>query len=1541
MATTPERDDPQQLRHDLGALRTAVAGQRAERDRAVKTVATLNAQIDTLNARIAAMSSAGDEEGARQQVEARAQLLQRRTDAFARIRAVDDQMRDVIGRLRDRIDPCDADPLAPLLLLPVRLETRYTPDARAVRVRIFPDDVHVDALDRGMTAAEQDAAGAYWAAVWRASDAQAAEAWRVLQQRVGKDRALWVVIGSEPTNLAARLTDDAPKLPTLSPATRRAAVARLLPDAFVVVALQGGARSTAIGAPIASEVVVGALSADGARLKEVGDARVIEGAEWLVDYAEAERIGLAVTLALQRPGTPIDQVFAFGVRRSLDPARGAPAELTDLLRAHRCTNGLAFVAQGTPTNNTETDRSGWQQRIEAAQPARDVLAEPPATSNAAMLGKALGIDSRALAEVDRALDAEQARARAMNVALWGPSWGSFLERAQQVSAKGVSLTDGGREATRAFHRDYVRGRGPLPAIRIGDQPYGILPVAQLDENTWKTPAGDRFEVELLTRLRRLRDKWSSCLANVPRLGVGAIDKTMGDMLGSAPVSFAVRVRSMLSGEFAPIATQLTGASDADLQLEALIESLIWEEINEAQMSRPFGSLAAQSRPLQLPYVHESDPAFIDALIGGRQLEAQSVLQALLALAWDAARRAADKESADGRLFEIVALSDRIPSASKERVLSLAGAAAHAESALYFAEATRVAQEVRAQPATLAQYQPIPAMQRSFGELALASTSATARDDLVVQAVLGWLTARGRLNELRDALKELATTGLDERRILVAETLDCASHRLDAWLTAVVERRRAANRDRQPGTVSIGAFGWVENLTPVGLRAADGGYLHAPSLMHAATAGILRSAYLSHNPDGGGDGAFAIDLASARVRLALELVDGIRQGQPLAALIGYRIERAMHQAHVDRLIYSLRAIAPLVQGKLTDRTDVLPPQAVEAVAATNVVDGLDIVAKYQGKVTGFSAQIIRDRLGQKPADNPYLTSLAWPKVSDDEWRAVVDAIEHAAAAIDAVADLLLAESVHQLVQGNVARASAAIDAAASGDSPPPEPDFSSTPASGVPIVHQLLIAANGGTPWNLDRPRSAAEPRLEAWAGAMLGDPDMIVVAQQGAARTTLAASGLCALDAIYDASDRRVFEQRVRAALAAAGQPIGVDVPFVDSPDPAWPPGLRAIGDVIELAGSLRALVTKARPAAAGDVALPSHTAARAISASELQSAHLRAVAAASALAARGQALQALVDADPNDAESLRAALEAVAAFGVAVPFVDDDRLELVASLVAAEAARRVIDATEQLKTQSVEALTQAGQTLFGDGFWIVCALEGAGASDAWDTAFAKVPEGATASGVRRFMTDRASVRDGVRRWLEAQMLAEAVGAAPAIRAGQMVGANGSAPQRWIAMPLADGEPTPTASMVSTLVVSSAAFNAAAPLAALVVDQWTEVLPVREKRGEAANALVDARLASGIALNADAPGARAPQTMLLGVSPDGKRWNTDRVLALLQQTLDLARLRLVTLERTNGIARVLPALYEQSWSLQGEQVLNPRFLDKAARIDTLATFIKE
>ena len=147
----------------------------------------------------------------------------------------------------------------------------------------------------------------------------------------------------------------------------------------------------------------------------------------------------------------------------------------------------------------------------------------------------------------------------------------------------------------------------------------------------------------------------------------------------------------------------------------------------------------------------------------------------------------------------------------------------------------------------------------------------------------------------------------------------------------------------------------------------GGYIHAPSLAHAATAGVLRSGYLTHNPDAAGSAALAIDLSSARVRRALELLDGVRQGQPLGALIGYLIERRLHKERLDVYTLSLRSLAPMAAGQLVSRADTLPPSAQEAIAATGVVDGIRLLQ--------LSHTDIWTKLKDPPADNPYIAGAA--------------------------------------------------------------------------------------------------------------------------------------------------------------------------------------------------------------------------------------------------------------------------------------------------------------------------------------------------------------------------------------------------------------------------------------------------------------------------------------------------------------------------------------------------------------------------------------
>ena len=165
-----------------------------------------------------------------------------------------------------------------------------------------------------------------------------------------------------------------------------------------------------------------------------------------------------------------------------------------------------------------------------------------------------------------------------------------------------------------------------------------------------------------------------------------------------------------------------------------------------------------------------------------------------------------------------------------------------------------------------------------------------------------------LMEVHGALRQLLSVPTAALARYTGGVLDLASHRLDAWVSAMATRRLAALRTRKRRSASgSAATACSRTCAPRRRAAASHGYIHAPSLGQAATAAVLRSGHLAHL--GGPDEPLALDLSSRRVRLALALLDGVRAGQPLGALLGYRLERGLHEGHpglaLDRYIAALR------------------------------------------------------------------------------------------------------------------------------------------------------------------------------------------------------------------------------------------------------------------------------------------------------------------------------------------------------------------------------------------------------------------------------------------------------------------------------------------------------------------------------------------------------------------------------------------------------------------------------------------------------------
>ncbi|MBB5717064.1 hypothetical protein [Sphingomonas aerophila] len=1379
----------------------------------------------------------------------RAATLAAQIEAARRDRRVLDADHAVlVDRLAQR-DSCDAPADVPLLLLPVRIETRFDDTGTNLRIRVYPDEIHVDRLDRGLSPEEAAAGQAYWNALWAAGGAAAAQAaqagaWKLLLEATGASRSHWVARAMTPANMAD-LGTGAPAFPTPGPRGSGAGLARLLPDRFVAIADQGGTRSRAFGSAIPPEVRIGLLSQDEEAMVEQDGLKILPGTEWLADYDAAASMGLALTLPLARPGK-VDRLVVAGVMRSRDPAEAA-ADLSQLLDAHWSSDGFAFLPQGTPTNNTESARAAWQRRVEKTPPPIAGTSPVP-DSNAAVLARTLGIEAGWLGATDHGGEREQADAAAMNTALWPATLGQFLESVDKGSAAISPLVI---DAVREFHRDHVRGRGPIPGIRIGSQPYGILPAWTM-ASQWVDDQADWFGSQLTGFLRRLRPNWMAATDELAHVGSGAdLRTTMDRVLGQAAISYGVRARRCLPGstmdQFALVSDKAKGAVD----IERLLTRMLEEAIGQFSYAKLGQTLDDKARAVLLPYADDlRDPAFLAALLAsGAGGNISSVFQALVSIAHS---RLGTRRRPGRDFLDYVSTAPNLEPALRSDVGAFLAQPDNAD----LATTTRL---LAALPGGRD-----PAMRpaaRSFAMNDMQEPSFTAHFDNVSTAdsrdFLGVLVAdevlRGQrlAAEFREALDHLSRDVGDPknqaRHVLVAEGLDLLSHRLDAWFTGAVSRRLTSQRAAKPNGLSIGAFAYVEQLSPERRQASPGGYILAPSLAHATTAGILRAAHLSHRTTAGERNPYAIGLSSARVRDALHLIDGIRQGQPLGALLGYRIERALQDQELGYLVLNLRSLAPLTQGRLSDRGEDVDPQAQEAIAAANVTDGLRLVEIWQG---GTGAQTIKDKLARRPDNNPYLPADAdWPPMTDAIFSKIEDAIRGLESSVDTVADLLLAESVHQLAQGNLPRASATMDAAGRGDVAPPEPDVVSSLRGGQPVSHSLIIIGRDGG-WNPAAPRARVAPGLEGWAAERLGDPARIVIGfAENGEPIRLATGSIAALDLVALSDDS---DSVVRRCIGIA--PFDPAAPA----DPRLPAGTVALTDMLVLAESMGRLLKGARVAGGGDFGLPGAPSPYAPDPAALADLATRLDEAVSLLARQRDALVSLLAVPAVGVANLSAALVALTDFGIATPSVSREQLGETALLAAAEAKRRLAAHASVIASPSdpEELLTRRAQALFGPDFALPIPQVANGKPTLEVTLDPVRP-----ASIRRYLSDIATVRPQVQAFSDHLLLCDSLAGKPRLAVMQM----GGAPGRWAAEALPDDMHTPDAPVIS--IIADAPEAPPATLSGLVIDNWNETFPRRVVKGTGGDAKVTLETTAALAIHANAPNVQPAQTMLSASRP--------------------------------------------------------------------------
>ncbi len=1119
------------------------------------------------------------------------------------------------------------------------------------------DEILVIPTDAPLSSAEGDALSTYWQTVWIADDdpGKISAANTALSAAVGDTRAAQLIAAYVPFNLAdipsAPLTKQSvalsvafvvfpPDPVTTQQSWTQAPQVRQFPDRFVVLGFNGTSQTLeAVGSPITLPLYTGpdpsadpntdptsSIHPDGA------DLFVPDQLQWMVDFDRAVAAGmaLAIPLSAEQYASGFTRLLVLGLQLGTAEKDG-PAALQELLAHHQWSrSGLFVLPQGTPAHNASGASAATTPEDDADASFDDRLnlplfvpvSDPTQKRDGQWLAEFLHLDPAFVGGIHASDGVDQMQARAMQTVLWPTTFGYWMDTLFTPNPGTASIfSDAVIESTRSFFTSYVSGRGPLPAIRIAAQPYGILPVTAFSRIQW-FPADkrlrDSFSASLYNLLRQLDTDWANMSQNVAWVGKGGDPhQTLLDIVGLNPSSVEYYSRNAESlaqlfnmfNRFALGPAWINRVTNLNLQAPPI-----------ALLSRLGYSGAAL--PDLLNHYFFTDNPQITTIIDDRALSETTSIRAYTPdnrnyIQWliDAAT-----QSLDALRQESGFTNNQTPQALLYLMLRHALMLGYYNTSynLHSTAGILSAPELlamRVEPTFVHIAETSGTTESRFGALYKTESRITGSPtQLVTDFITQQLFAAPEAADFAaqvGALQILVNASTAQLERAFAEHIDTCSHRYDAWLLGLVNQHiqtqlAAGQQNQQPGGLYLGAYAWVEDLHPSTDQLADvqlppdlaaqfpgtaslmtdaknGGFIHAPSIPHADAAAILRAGFVAAQADGDNSGELSVNLSSDRVRVALALIEGIRNGQSLGALLGYQFELGLHDAYnlaeVDKFIYPLRKQFPLVADALAS-TQTGPDVPIEAIEARNVLDGKKLVDQItQSKITAYPWGVA----GLPPAAPNEQTAL----------DGVADTLLNS---YDAIADLALAEGVYQAVQGNYDRVASTIAAYTTGNFPP-EPGIVDTSPPGIGLTHRFAIQFRPGLAAPVGTtPRAQAEPAIDDWLINMLPPLDHIActvtwtdpvtgVLQQHP--VTLADLGLRCIDALYLLKPDNVqamaeMDDRIQRYVLSTWNPrpdASIQIQYINAPA-----GQFSVFESGPLLRNLRSLLTQSRPLRASDV---------------------------------------------------------------------------------------------------------------------------------------------------------------------------------------------------------------------------------------------------------------------------------------------------------------------------------------------------------------------
>jgi hypothetical protein len=1266
---------------------------------------------------------------------------------------------------------------------------QYAPADMTKPVKAAIDDIVLVIVPQTVaTPAEQAVAITYWKAIWAADGKSAAEtaALTILQGAVGATRAAELIakfapdpLGWDPSSPKTRADVQVscavlnlPPAPVVKTSSwTEPARAALLPDCFVVMGFNGPAMTKrVVGSAIPDGLAVApdpSLPA-GDQIAIVNDDLALNAdLQWLADFdaAVANGMGVKIDMTEAEARAGFDRLLVVGLRLTSDASQSKV--LLETLIAHQAAgkSGFSLMPQGSPTNNTESDGAAYTwvddpdasfDRVFKGKDAYAKSDDPLARRDGQWLAQALGIDDALVKTLPNAALTDQLEARAMNMALWNGTAGYMLD---EMMPPVFARSDIG--AARAFFTRYVSGRGALPAIRVGNQPYGILPALAYSRYRSVTqlrsagPITPDFLNRLHTLLVHMGGEWktlSKTVANVANPGADP-HQTLLDVVGlqSGSVEYHQRYAESFDQLYNKLVIELGGFLGTILAAflvnhnQDMLTALGGDPTQKPAILQKF--FYGGSPLLQGPVVDDVPLSEAKPIRAYTTDKKQNYIQWLASASLDTIR----KQDFGG---------NDAPTALLYLMLR------HAMMLAQWDAGTRMLENkglvtpaiARVEPSFIHIQSGAAAGQSKLKNLYAAAPTVTGdpkmplMDYVLLPATLKSAVETEDLREVIAALGILAGVPTARLERVFAEHMDCCSYRLDAWKAGLAAKRIEELRlppgiDTPRTGLYLGAFGWLENVrrktvslttptlsteqaavfqrtgdTPLEYDKQNAGFVHAPSLNHAAAAAILKNAYnvnaSAANPD-----AMAVNLTSDRVRRAQTILEGMRNGQPLAALLGYRFERGVHDAYtlaeVDKFIYPLRQAFPLAANKLkstaTDGT-----VDVTLIEARNVIDGLAFVNAMRANPAARKYPFGL-ALGTAPGQMPSSPTADETKALNAEADALLDLY-------DALADLTMAESVYQVVMGNFDRA-AAVTAAFTAGSHPPEMQVVDTPRTGLTLTHRVALHLDAAASPTVSpsavamTPRAAAEAPLNAWLAGRLPAPDAVAVsvtysspalAAPKTVTVTEADLGLQPLDLLYLANldlDQAMSEldDRILQLLrygADRHPDLAVTIAYT-----APVAGKVSFFELSALVRSLRATLLRSRAVSPSDMTMPLESKTSDVVWDDAELA-VRLTAARDGLAARRDALVALA-ADTSDldgfaalvsAEFLKTALYGVPQAGTGQIHGD---IRAIYDAIGAKVQELVTRWQQRIADYAALIATYPGLTTDGDRFALLRKAEG------------------------------------------------------------------------------------------------------------------------------------------------------------------------------------------------------------------------------------------